>query len=307
MKKLIITPLTGIILVLLSSVAFSSKAIMVKLSYAYAIDAASLIALRMLFSIPLFLVLAMWVLRKQPSIKLTSRELAQLMFLSLLGGYGSMWLNFEGLRFVSAGLERVILFLYPTLVLVISAILYRRKILRIEWIALVLSYVGVVLVVWHDIHLPVMREAHTLYGSTLVFGSALVYAVYLIASGRLIPKMGALLFTCYTMTLATVASLGHYGITHTMTDLLTFPSQVYWLAGGMAVIATVFPSVLMNLGIQALGSQQASMISSIGPVSTIVLAYVFLGEQVSLMQGFGTALVLAGVVLVSILASEKPH
>lgn len=305
MQKQVITPITGTLLVLLSSVAFSSKAIMVKLSYAYAIDAASLIALRMLFSIPLFLGLALWVMQKQTKVALSAKELAQLIVLSVVGGYGSMWLNFEGLHFVSAGLERVILFLYPTLVLVISAILFRRNILRMEWVALTLSYLGVVFVVWHDIHLPMMRESQTLYGAILVFGSAFIYAIYLIASGHLIPKMGALLFTCYTMTLATIASVGHFGLTHSMANLMAYPPQVYWLAGGMAVVATVLPSILMNLGIQALGSQQASMISSIGPVATILLAYLFLGEHVSMIQAIGTALVLAGVVLVSIHANEK--
>lgn len=307
MQKHLITPLTGIVLVLLSSVAFSSKAIMVKLSYLYAIDAASLIALRMLFSIPLFLLLALWVMQKQTKLTLSGREFAQLVLLSVVGGYGSMWLNFEGLHYVSAGLERVILFLYPTLVLIMSALIFRRKILRLEWIALILSYLGVIFVVWHDIHLSAMREAHTVDGAILVFGSAFVYAIYLIASGHLIPKMGALLFTCYTMTLATIASVGHFGLTHSMANLLSYPAEVYWLAGGMAVVATVLPSVFMNLGIQALGSQQASMISSIGPVATIVLAYVFLGEHVSMMQGLGTALVLTGVVIISIHASEKPR
>lgn len=292
-------PYYGAMLVLLSSIAFSSKAIMVKLAYVYHIDAATLIALRMLFAIPFFAGLGVWAMRQGLPVPMTGKDWMTLALLAIVGGYGSMWLNFEGLRYVSAGLERVILFLYPTLVVAMSAVFLKHQITRREWFAMVTSYVGVVLVVWHDVAF-VSGSAETLYGAWLVLLSAIVYAGYLLVSGQLIPRLGASRFTALTMSLATFASACHFGVSESFDGLADLPSAVYVLAFLMAMIATVLPSVLMNLGIHQLGSRKASLISAIGPVSTIVLAYLFLGESLSWIQGLGTALVLAGVMAVSL-------
>lgn len=292
-------PYLGTLLVLLSSVAFSSKAIMVKLAYAYPLDAATLIALRMAFSIPFFVGLGWWAMRQGTAMQMGRRDWWTLLLLAVVGGYGSMWLNFEGLRFVSAGLERVILFLYPTLVVAMSALFLKHRITSREWFAMLVSYAGVVLVVWHDIELAGLASTSTLYGALLVLLSAIVYAAYLLVSGQLIPKMGAGRFTACSMSLAALASGGHFVSTTPVASLMHLPTAVYGLALLMAVVATVLPSVLMNMGIQQLGSQRASLISAIGPVSTIVLAYLFLGEPLSWIQGLGTLLVLAGVMAVS--------
>ena len=292
-------PYYGAMLVLLSSIAFSSKAIMVKLAYVYHIDAATLIALRMLFAIPFFAGLGVWAMRQGLPVPMTGKDWMTLALLAIVGGYGSMWLNFEGLRYVSAGLERVILFLYPTLVVAMSAVFLKHQITRREWFAMVTSYVGVVLVVWHDV-VFVTGSAETLYGAWLVLLSAIVYAGYLLVSGQLIPRLGASRFTALTMSLAAFASACHFGVSESFDGLADLPSAVYVLAFLMAMIATVLPSVLMNLGIHQLGSRKASLISAIGPVSTIVLAYLFLGESLSWVQGLGTALVLAGVMAVSL-------
>lgn len=300
-------PYYGAMLVLLSSVAFSSKAIMVKLAYAYHIDAATLIALRMAFAIPFFAALGWWAMRRGVPVRMTRPDWGRLMLLAVVGGYGSMWLNFEGLRYVSAGLERVILFLYPTLVVAMSAVFLKHRITRREWFAMVTSYAGVVLVVWHDVSLAGFDSAETLYGAGLVLLSAIVYAGYLLVSGQLIPKLGASRFTALTMGLAALASATHFACNGSYEKVTSFPQAVYMLALLMALVATVLPSVLMNLGIQQLGSRKVSLISAIGPVSTIVLAYLFLGEHLSWIQGLGTLLVLAGVMAVSLDKSgEKP-
>lgn len=293
-------PYFGTTLVLLSSVAFSSKAIMVKLAYVYQIDAATLIALRILFAIPFFAGVGWWAVRQGTAMHMHRRDWWTLLLLAVVGGYGSMWLNFEGLRYVSAGLERVILFLYPTLVVVMSAMFLKHRITRREWFAMLASYAGVVLVVWHDVELAGMASAHALYGAGLVLLSAIVYAGYLLVSGQLIPKMGAGRFTACSMGLATLASAGHFASTAEVATLTHLPLAVYGLALLMAVVATVLPSVLMNMGIQQLGSQRASLISAIEPVSTIAMAYLFLGEPLSWIQGAGTLLVLAGVMAVSL-------
>lgn len=292
--------MTGAMMVLVSAVAFSSKAIIVKLAYAYPVDAATLIALRMLFSIPFFIGLVFWVraLGGLPTISL--KELGGMILLSAGGGYGSMWLNFAGLEYVTAGLERVILFLYPTLVVLMSAVVFKHSITKREMFALVTSYAGVILVVWHDISIPNTMGSKTLLGAGLVLASAIVYAAYLLVSGKMIPRLGAPLFTAYTMLIATVASAAHFFATENIQAVTHLPVQVYWLSLLMAVVATVLPSILMNAGIQRLGSNKASLLSSVGPVSTIFLAYAFLGEQPTMVQLAGTVLVLVGVLAISL-------
>jgi len=293
-------PYYGAMLVLLSSVAFSSKAIMVKLAYVYHIDAETLIALRMAFAIPFFAGLGWWAMRQGVPMNMNAQDWLTLLLLAVVGGYGSMWLNFEGLRYVSAGLERVILFLYPTLVVAMSAVFLSNAITRREWFAMLTSYAGVVLVVWHDVALAGLDSADTLYGAWLVLLSAIVYAAYLLVSGQLIPKLGASRFTAMTMSLAALASATHFGTSGSFAQVAALPNAVYALAFLMALIATVLPSVLMNLGIHQLGSRKAALISAVGPVATIVLAYLFLGESLSWIQGVGTVLVLAGVMAVSL-------
>jgi drug/metabolite transporter (DMT)-like permease len=287
----------GSIMVLVSAIAFSSKAIIVKLAYIYAVDAATLIALRMLFSIPFFVALAIWARSKHTQDALGRKELIGIVLLAAVGGYGSMWLNFAGLQYVTAGLERVILFLYPTMVVLMSAAVFKRAISRREVFALVVSYAGVILVVWHSVSMPHEASIKTLLGALLVLASSIVYAAYLVCSGRIIPRLGASLFTAYTMLIATAV---HFLVSEDIQVAMHLPAQVYWLCLLMAVVATVLPSVLMNIGIQHLGSSKAALMSSVGPVSTIFLAYLFLGEKVTLVQLLGTALVLLGVLAISL-------
>ncbi len=294
----------GTVMVLVSSIAFSSKAIMVKLAYAYPVDAATLIALRMVFSVPFFLGLIVWVRYTNNIVRLSVRDLLQLLFIGVVTGYGSMWLNFAGLNYVSAALERVILFLYPTLVVLLNTILHKHKITQYEVLALITSYIGVFLVVGHDLAMPAVATSHILLGAGLVLASAFTYALYLVLSAKIIPKLGGPLFTAYTMIVISIASATHFLSTEKIDVALNLPINVYWLCLLMAVIATVLPSIFLNIGIHRLGSNKASLISSIGPVSTIALACFFLGEPITLLQIVGTALVLIGVLITS-MQSDK--
>lgn len=289
----------GIFMVLVASIAFSSKAIFVKLAYAYPVDAATLIALRMLFSVPFFLGLIVWMKHAKRSFKLSYQDIGLMLFIGVVTGYGSMWLNFAGLTYISAGLERVILFLYPTIVILLNAAIHKHKITKHEVLALVLSYVGVFLVVGHDLSMPT-SSAHTILGASLVLGSAITYACYLVLSGRIIPRIGASLFTAYTMIVISVASAVHFILTEDITTAMHLPNEVYGISLMIALIATVLPSILLNMGIHRLGSNKVSLVSAIGPVSTIFLAWIVLGEPVTLLQTFGTALVLLGVVTISL-------
>jgi drug/metabolite transporter (DMT)-like permease len=290
----------GTLMVLGASIAFSSKAIMVKLAYAYPVDPATLIALRMAFSIPFFIGLIAWLRHTKVSTKLSRNDVYQLIVIGVVTGYGSMWLNFAGLEYVTAGLERVILFLYPTIVILLNTLLHQHKITKHEVFALVASYAGVFLVVGHDLAMPTAAASHTLLGSGLVLASAITYALYLVMSGKLIPRLGALLFTAYIMVVISITSGVHFLLTQDISAVMHLPMPVYGLSFLMALIATVLPSLFLNIGIQRLGSNKASLVSSIGPVSTIFLAWIVLGEPVTLLQTAGTALVLIGVLAISL-------
>lgn len=289
----------GSLMVLVAAVALSSKAIIVKLAYVYSVDASTLIALRMAFSAPFFIGLALWAHTSPATLKISKHDGWMLVLFGVLGGYGPMLLDFAGLAYVTAGLERVILFLYPAIVIMLSAILFKHRISQHEWFALVITYVGVALVVWHDLSLAKSGSADTLLGAALVLASAITYAAYLVYSGWAIPRIGSTSFTAYSMLAAAMASGVHYASTSHTTAILHLPVQVYWLSLLMAVVATVLPAILLNAGIQRIGSNKSSLISSIGPVSTILLAYIFLGEHITWLQLGGTGLVLLGVLAIS--------
>jgi len=289
----------GAILVFIAAVTVSSKAIMVKLAYAYPVDASTLIALRMAFSTPFFIGLAIWSHASAAS-KINRKDAYAIVVLGALGGYGPMLLDFAGLVYVTAGLERVILYIYPTIVVLMSAFLFKQTITKPVYFALGITYVGVALAVGHDVLTVKSGAAGTMLGVMLVAASAIAYAAYLVASGRLIPRVGASAFTAYSMLAAAVASGVHYASTSHQVSIVRLPQSVYVISLLMAVIATVLPAILLNMGIQRIGSSKAALISSVGPVSTILLAYGFLGEGVTWLQMVGTGLVLAGVLVISL-------
>jgi drug/metabolite transporter (DMT)-like permease len=200
------------------------------------------------------------------------------------------------LQYISAGLERLILFLYPTMVVLISALVFGDRIGRTARFALLISYAGIGLVFLHDMK---ATELDALTGSALVFGSALAYAVYLVGAGHTIARIGASRFTAYVMTVACAACLVQFAVTHPVAAL-KLPARVYELSIGMAVFSTVLPAFLLAAAMRRIGSMHTSMIGSIGPVSTILLAYVFLGERMSPEQIAGSILVLIGVLMISL-------
>jgi drug/metabolite transporter (DMT)-like permease len=250
----------------------------------------------MAFSLPFFLVVAAMENRNKHSLALTTRDKSAVIGLGLIGYYLASYLDFLGLLYISAGLERLILFLYPTMVVIISALVFKHNIGRTAWLALVISYAGIALVFLHDMHV-LQHDAFT--GSLLVFGSALAYAIYLVGAGHTIARIGATRFTAYVMTVACAACLLQFAVTHPVAAL-KLPIRVYGLSIAMAVISTILPAFLLAAAMRRIGSVHTSMIGSIGPVSTIFLAYVFLGERMSPQQIAGSVLVLAGVLMVSL-------
>lgn len=292
--------LTGIALALTSAIGFSAKAIFVKLAYGYAVDAVTLLALRMAFSVPFFLVAALYAGSRQAGQDLLFKDWASVATLGFIGYYLASFLDFLGLQFISAGLERLILFLYPTMVVVISSLVYQKKVGKKTMMALLVSYAGIAMVFLHDVRI---EQEGILAGSLLVFSSALAYAIYLVGAGHTIAKVGATRFTAYAMTVACVAALFQFVLTHPVAAFKQ-PFEVYGLSFAMAIFSTVLPAFALGAAMRRIGPMHTSMIGAIGPVVTIYLAYLFLGELLSGIQLAGSVLVVTGVLMIS-LKSQK--
>lgn len=284
----------GVLFALVSAIGFSAKAIFVKLAYLEPVDAVTLLALRMAFSVPFFIV-AMFV-GQEKATAMQSRDWLAVLLLGFVGYYLASFLDFLGLQYISAGLERLILFLYPTMVVLISAIVFRQRIGKTVMVALLLSYAGIVLVFVHDFSL---KGDGLLLGGSLVFASALAYAIYLVGAGHTIARIGAMRFTAYAMTVACLACIAQFLLTHPLSALQQ-SGRVYGLTVGMALFSTVLPAFALAAAMKRIGSMQTSMIGALGPVATIYLAYVFLDEQLSLIQFLGSVLVLVGVMMISL-------
>lgn len=288
--------LLGTVLAALAAIGFSTKAILVKLAYAYPVDAVTLLAIRMAFSVPFFIAVALWSGRDSKATPLAREDWFAVLALGLIGYYLSSLLDFSGLQYISAGLERLILFLYPTMVVLLSALLFKRRIERREVLALALSYAGIVLVFIHDVNTP---QEGLVLGAALVFASTLTYSIYLIGAGHTIARIGAMRFTAYAMVVASVATFLQFALTHPA-SALALPPRIYALGFTMAIVSTVLPVFLLSYGIRLIGSGRTALVGSIGPVATLFLAHTFLGESLSTEQIAGAALVLAGVLLISL-------
>ena len=279
----------GLALAIIGSILFSAKAVIVKLAYRYGVDAATLLTLRMALSLPFFIVALAWSSRgAQP---LSHTDHMRLIFIGLLGYYAASYLDFLGLQYVTAALERLILYLSPTLVVVLSSFVLRMHFGRYEWGALALCYGGILLVFWHDASL---EGGQVLLGSGLVFASAVCYAIYLIMSGELVQRLGAIRLTAYAMCVSSFAVFAQFAVLNPISALRQ-PQAVYGLSLLNALLCTVLPVFATMLAVERIGAGRASMASMVGPVSTIALAYLFLDERISVWQLAGTALVLTGI------------
>jgi drug/metabolite transporter (DMT)-like permease len=288
----------GFLFCLFGAICFSTKAIFVKLAYRDTpVDAVTLLALRMLFSIPFFVVSAGVSSKKNDNIKFTSRQWLSIAFIGLLGYYISSLLDFLGLQYVTAGIERLILFIYPTLVLLMSSLFFKEKISPRQWLAVAVTYVGLFMAFYSEVDFNRAENDNFYLGSFFIFICAITYAAYIVGSGRLIPQVGAAKFNSYAMSFACLGVLIHFFITSN-TSLLNLPVEIYGYALAMAVFSTVIPSYLITAGIKRIGSDNAAIVGSIGPVSTIIQAYFFLQEPIFALQIAGTALILVGVLLI---------
>jgi drug/metabolite transporter (DMT)-like permease len=285
--------LAGLALAIVGAVFFSAKAVVAKLIYRYQVDAVTLIAFRMIFSLPFFAAIALWKAKtEQP---LTNAERAKIVVMGLLGYYLSSFLDFIGLQYISAGLERLILFLTPSFVLLISVFFLRKKISLVEWLALGAAYLGTILVFLHD---AMIGGSNVALGGAFVLGSAIAYAIYLILSGELVRRAGALRLVAYAMCVSSLACIVQFLLLRP-SSMLVQPMEVYGLSLINALLCTVLPVILTMIAVERIGPATASQAGMIGPVSTLFLAAVVLDEPITGIQLAGTALVLFGIYLLS--------
>ena len=276
---------------------FSTKAIFVKLAFAgTAADALSLLTLRMIFALPFYLVVAFVYGQKKENIKINRREWVYVILLGLFGYYFSSLLDFTGLQYISAGLERLILFLYPTFAVLINVFLFKQQISKRQIVALLLTYAGIAYAFYGELKLDEVNP-NFYWGSFLVFLCAITYSIYIAGSGKVIPLVGAAKFTAYAMLAATTGIFIHFALRGNF-DQLNSGSGLWWYGLLLGVVATVLPSFMISYGMKNIGSNNVAIISGIGPVSTIIQAHFVLGENIFFEQLIGTALVVFGVLLI---------
>jgi len=283
----------GILLGSIGAIAFSGKAILVKLSYRYGVDAVTVIMLRMLFALPLFLGLSWWAARGKAG--LSRGDWVTVGALGFCGYYLSSFLDFCGLQYIGASLERLVLYLNPTFVLVMSSLLFGVRITHHQWLSLLASYLGVLLVFGHDVS---VNGANVFLGSALVLGSALSYAAYLVFSGQVVRRLGALRITGLATSIACLLCIAQFLLLRPASSL-AFPAEVIWLSLLNATLCTFLPVLLVMLAIERVGAPIAAQTSSIGPPATIFLSIILLGEPFTLWLAAGTVLVLSGIWLLA--------
>lgn len=285
----------GVLLALGGAICFSTKAIFVKIAYRDTpVDALTLLALRMIFSVPFFVGAAFLSSSKQGNVKFTGGQWIFIAGIGCMGYYVSSLLDFVGLQYVSAGIERLILFIYPTLSLLMSSLIFKVKIKPQQWTALVITYLGLAIAFFGEVDLSSDQNKNFLYGSLMIFICAFTYAAYIVGSGRMIPIVGPSKFNSYAMSFASLGVLAHF-FSVSKASLLHLPFSVYGYGFVMAIVATVIPSYLVAAAIKRIGSDNTAIVGSVGPVSTILMAYIFLNEQITLWQLLGTGFILFGV------------
>jgi len=290
----------GIAMAVAGVVCFSLRPILIKLAYGYVVDPITLLALRMIFSLPFFLAAAAWVGRDAKHPPLSRRDAWAIVMLGFVGYYFASFADFLGLQYISAGLGRLILFMYPTLVVLLSmAFLHKRPTAR-EVVALAVTYAGVALVMANAAQ---DANRNLLLGAALCFASAAGYAVYLVAGSQVVQRVGSMRFTAYATSVASVFCILQFLLLRPLAAL-HMPPQVYGLAIAMAIVSTVLPVFITTEALRRIGANEVALFGALGPVTTLFFGWMGLDESMTPVQLVGAALVLAGVVLVTLKAAK---
>lgn len=302
----------GFLWAVLGTILFSTKAILIKLCFKTTnIDASSLLMLRMLFALP-FYAAAMWYyFANQQLKKVKPSTYFAAGLIGLLGYYMSSLFDFIGLQYVSASIERIILFIYPTLAVLLNLLIFKVAITKRQWLAILITYIGIGLAYWGELN-QIPDTKMFFFGTWMILICAITFAFYLVGSGKIIPKIGAPQFTSLSMLAASVGIFIHYFVTHqqgiaSIVDMPILYSSSIWLVIALAIIGTVIPSFLMSGGMKRIGSNDLAIITSIGPVSTLFQARWILNEAFSWEQILGTVFVVLGVILVKKVGATKTN
>ena len=294
--------LTGFLISFSGAIIFSTKAILVKLAFRHThTDGLTLLMLRMLLSLPFYLLAAFWGSRKEGNVRMSRRQWFYVVLLGLLGYYLSSFFDFVGLQYISAGLERLILFLYPSFSVLINAVFFKQKMSRAQLGALALTYVGIGIAYFGELKVDT-GNPNFYWGSFLIFLCAITYAFYLSGTGRMVNVIGPSKYTTYSMLSATGAILLHYFIRQMVRGEELLPISAgsgLWTYGLLlALVATVIPSFMLSAGMKIIGPNNAAIVTSVGPVSTILQAHFLLGDPIFAEQVIGTVLVILGVLII---------
>jgi len=260
-------------------------------------DALTLLTLRMAFSLPFYLG-AVWLARQKDLTPLTRRQWLGVIGLGIFGYYLSSLFDFIGLQYVTAGLERLILFLYPTFAVFINTVVFKQPVVRTQKIALMLTYTGILIAYIGELRIGDAGNAHFIWGSILIFLCSITYSLYIVGSGRMIPTVGVTRFTAYAMLASTAGVFTHFALGGGSLQALQLAGSNIWYGILLAVVATVLPTFMLSNGMKRIGSNNVAIISAIGPVSTIIQAHFILNEKIFPAQIAGTLLVIIGVILI---------
>lgn len=279
-------------LVALATLLFASKGIFIKLAYQYNVDSLSLLTLRLTISLPFFIGL-LWYYGKQNEGFAKLKPLFwKVAIVGILGYHIASLFSFLGIQYITASMERVLLTSYPTMVLLISFFILRKRVSRNQVLALFLTYVGIIIAFASGL-LDEAQDNFMLGGALILFCS-FTYAIYLVSSGELIPKLGSQLFNAACMISACLSTIFHYLLVNGF-SISEYPLEVYGYGSALAILGTVIPTIMFTEAIRLIGSGNTAIVTTIGPIFTIILAYIILGESLNLWQWVGTILVLFGV------------
>jgi drug/metabolite transporter (DMT)-like permease len=302
----------GFLWAVLGTILFSTKAILIKLCFKTTnIDASSLLMLRMLFSLPFYAAVMWYFFANQQIKKAKASTYFAACLIGILGYYMSSLFDFIGLQYVSASIERIILFIYPTLAVLLNLLIFKVAITKKQWMAILITYIGIGLAYWGELN-QIPDTKMFFFGTWMILLCAITYAFYLVGSGKIIPKIGAPQFTSLSMLAASVGIFIHYFVTHqqdiaSIVDMPILHSSSVWYVIALALIATVIPSFLISGGMKRIGSNDLAIITSIGPVSTLFQARWVLNETFSWEQILGTVFVVLGVILVKKVGATKTN
>jgi drug/metabolite transporter (DMT)-like permease len=256
--------------------------------------------LRMLLSLPFYAIILYVLSKKKNQIAVTRSTYLWAIAMGILGYYMSSLFDFVGLQYVSAGIERIILFIYPTLAVLINRWIFKVAISKRQWISILITYIGIGIAYWGEMQYFENTQLF-LYGSVMILLCGITYAFYLVGTGKLVPKMGVSSYTSIAMLSATVGIFTHYLIMEDYSQVphyLNMGSPILGYVIALALIATVIPSFLLSSGMKRIGSNDLAIVTSIGPVATLFQASILLQEHIGTLQILGTILVIFGVLIV---------